>query len=60
MRKVKGGVNLTFDNALMSFGNVGQSSLGSNLITGTNLNNNSLSSDYPSAHTYNEYNPPLV
>ena len=65
MRKIKGGLdpflgNGSMNNSLTSFGNVGQSVLGSNLVTGNNLNNNSLISDYPSAHTYNQYNPPLV
>jgi len=63
-KKMKGGElflgSSSLNNAFTSFGNYGQSSIGSSLILGQDSTSKMFDTNHPSSKTFNEYSPPLV
>ena len=65
-KKTKGGMfdpvlgSSSLHNSFTSFGNFGQSSIGSSLVLGEDSTSRMFNNNHPSSQTYNEYSPPLV
>ena len=65
-KKTKGGMfdpvlgSSSLNNSFTSFGNFGQSSIGSSLVLGQDSTSRMFDINNPSSQTYNQYSPPLA